>query len=52
MGVREKERVCDRIYAEQPNLLSSVLAQRSLGVSMPAIDVLLNILIVLYLTIE
>ena len=52
MGIREKEHVCDRIYAEQPNLLGSVLAQRSLGVSMLTIDVLLNILIVLYLAIE
>ena len=52
MGIREKERVCDRIYAAQPNLLGSVLAQRSLGVSMPTIDVLLNFLIVLYLAIE
>ena len=52
MGIREKECVCDRIYAAQPNLLGSVLAQRSLGVSMPTIDILLNILIVLYLAIE
>ena len=52
MGIKERERVSDRIYAAQPNLLSSVLAQRSLGVSMPTIDVLLNILIVLYLAIE
>lgn len=52
MGIREKERVCDRIYAAQPNLLGSVLAQRLLGVSMPTIDILLNILIVLYLAIE
>ena len=51
MGIREKECVCDRIYAAQPNLLGSVLAQRSLGVSMPTIDILLNILIVLYLAI-
>jgi len=52
MDIREKERVCDRIYAAQPNLLGSVLAQRSLGVSLPTIDVLLNVLIVLYLAIE
>jgi hypothetical protein len=52
MGIREKEHVCDRIYAVQPNLLGSVLAQYLLGVSMPMIDVLLNILIVLYLAIE
>ena len=41
-----------RIFAAQPNLLGSVLAQHSLGVSMPTIEVLLNILIVLYLAIE
>jgi len=52
MGIREKERVCDRIYAAQANLLGSVLAQRLVGVSMPTIDILLNILIVLYLAIE
>jgi hypothetical protein len=52
LNISEKERVCDRIYAAQPNLLSSVLAQRLLGVSMPTIDVLLNILIVLYLALE
>ena len=52
MGIREKERVCDRIYATQPTLLGSALAQRSLGVSMSTIDILLNILIVLYLAIE
>jgi hypothetical protein len=52
MDIREKERVCDRIYAAQPNLLGSVLAQRSLSVPMPTIDALLNILIVLHLAIE
>jgi hypothetical protein len=52
MGIREKERVCDRIYAAQANLLGSVLALRLLGVSTPTIDILLNILIVLYLAIE
>jgi len=52
MDIRQKERVCDRIYAAQPNLLGSLLAQRSLGVSIPTIDVLLNIIIVLYLAIE
>lgn len=52
MGIKEKEYVCDRIFVAQPNLLYSVLAQRSLGVSMPTIDVVLNILIVLHLAIE
>jgi len=52
MDIGEKERICDRIHAAQPNLLGSVLVQRSLGVSMPTIDVLLKIIIVLYLAIE
>lgn len=50
--IREKEAVCDRIYATQPNLLASVLAQRSLGVTLQTVDVVLNILIVLQLAIE
>jgi hypothetical protein len=50
-GIREKEAVCDRIYATQPNLLA-VLAQRSLGVTRQTVDVVLNILIVLQLAIE
>lgn len=52
MGISEKEAVCDRIYSAQPNLLASVLAQRSLGVTMPTIDVVLNILVVLQLAIK
>ena len=52
MGIREKEGVCDRVYAAQPNLLGSVLAVRSFGVEMPTIDVLLDILIVLQLAVE
>lgn len=52
MGLREKEGVCDRIYAAQPNLLGSVLAVRSFGVDMATLDVLLDILIVLQLAIE
>ena len=52
MGLREKEAVCDRVYAAQPNLLGSVLAVRSFGVDMATIDVLLDILIVLQLAVE
>lgn len=52
MAVREKEQVCDRIHAEQPNLLASVLALPRLGVSMQTVDVVLNILIVLTLAID
>ncbi len=52
MDVRQKEQVCDRIHAEQPNLLASVLALPRLGVSMQTVDVVLNILIVLTLAID
>ncbi len=52
MGLREKEAVCDRVYAAQPNLLHSVLAVRSFGVDMATIEVLIDILIVLQLAVE
>ena len=52
MDIKEKEQVCDTLYAEQPNLLASVLTLPSLGVSMETVDVLLNILIVLHLAVE
>ena len=51
MGIREKECVCDRtLLRNQPSGLG--VGAGSLGVSMPTIDILLNILIVLYLAIE
>jgi hypothetical protein len=52
MSIKEKEQICDTLYATQPNLLTSVLAQASLGASMETVDVLLNILIVFHLAIE
>ena len=52
MDVRQKEHVCDRIHAEQPNLLASVLALPRLGVSMQTVDSLLNILIVLTIALD
>lgn len=51
MDIKEKVRVCDTIHATQPNLLASVLALRSFGISMPTIEIVLNILIVLHLAI-
>ena len=51
MDIKEKERVCDTIHATQPNLLASVMALRSFGISMPTIEIVLNILIVLHLAI-
>ena len=50
--MRQKEHVCDRIHAEQPNLLASVLALPRLGVSMQTVDVRLNILIVLTIAVD
>jgi hypothetical protein len=47
MDIGQKEQLCDRIHAEQPNLLASVLALSRLRVSMQTVDVLLNVLIVL-----
>ena len=52
MDLRQKEQVCDRIHAEQPNLLASVLALPRLGVSLQTVDVVLNILMVLALAID
>ena len=51
MDIKEKERVCDTIYAAQPNLLGSVLVLRSFGISMPTIEIVLDILIVIHLAI-
>ena len=52
MGIGEKESVCDRVYATQPNLLGSVLVLRTFGVGMHTVGILLDILIVLQLAIE
>jgi hypothetical protein len=52
MDIAQKERVCDRVYTEQPNLLGSVLVLKSLGVPMTTVDVVLNILIVLTLAVD
>lgn len=52
MDLKEKEAVCDALYAGQPNLLGSVLVLPSLGVSMETVDAVLNILIVLHLAVE
>ena len=49
---RQKEQICDRIHAEQPNLLASVLALPRLRVSMQTVDILLNALIVLTLSVD
>lgn len=52
MSLKEKEGICDTLYAAQPNLLGTVLVLPSLGVTMETVDVVLNILIVLHLAVE
>ena len=51
MDLKEKEAICDTIYAAQPNLLGSVLVLSSLGSSMETVEVVLNILIVIHLAV-
>ena len=48
MENRQRELLADEIHAHQPQLLASVLAQQTLGVSLEQIDVLLNLLLVSY----
>jgi hypothetical protein len=52
MSIRDKEFVCDEIFIEQPNLLASVLVQIHKGNTIEEVDVLLEILIVLYLALK
>ena len=52
MSLTEKESICDEIFREQPNLLASVLVQQQMGNTLKEVDVLLNILIVLYLAVK
>lgn len=52
MDIAQKEGVCDRVFADQPNLLGSVLVLKSLGVPMATVDLVLNILIVLTLAVD
>lgn len=48
MGFPEQEQLIDDIYREQPNMLASVLALQSSGVSFPDMDIVLNILMVCF----
>ena len=52
LNIKEKELICDEIYKEQPNLFGSVIVQQRLGNSLEDIDVLLEILIVLHLSLK
>lgn len=48
MSMAEKEALADRIHARQPNLFYSVLVLKNYGASFIEIEVVLNILFVLY----
>jgi hypothetical protein len=46
MSASQKVRLADEIFAQQPNLLASILVLPSMGVGMVELDVPLNILFV------
>lgn len=48
MDLREKESLCDELFAAQPNMLASVIVHSRLGSPMERIDCLLHILLVAY----
>jgi hypothetical protein len=48
MSLQQKESLADEIFAHQPNLLASVIAQQRLGVSYEKMDFLLEILLICY----
>ena len=52
MTLKQKESIADEIFAQQPNLLGSVLVQSRLGNTMEHVDVLLKILIVLHMALK
>jgi len=45
MSLKERERLADEIYVQQPNLLASVLVLRQFGVTMAQMEVVLNFLL-------
>lgn len=48
MSRAERVQLADEIYLRQPNLLAAVLVLHRMGVSMPQLDVPVNILLVAY----
>lgn len=52
MTMAEKEAEFDIIYKEQPNLLGSVIVQQQMGNTLEQIDVLLNLLLVVHLSLR
>lgn len=48
MGMAERVRLADEVFAHQPNLLASVLVLQRMGASLPQMDVPIYILLVAY----
>lgn len=48
MSLQQKEKLADEVFAHQPNLLASVIAQQRLGVPYEKMDFLLEILLICY----
>ena len=48
MGLDERVRLADEVFAHQPNLLASVLVLQRMGASLPQMDVPIYILLVAY----
>jgi hypothetical protein len=48
MNLKEREALADEIHRSQPHMLASCLVQSQLGVEPPAVEFLLNILLVCY----
>lgn len=48
MSQDQKVRLADEIYAQQPNMLASILAPPSMGVDMAQLEVALHILLVTF----
>lgn len=52
MSLTEKELQFDTIFKEQPNLLASVLVQQQMGNTLEQMEVLLNLLLVIHLSLR
>ena len=48
MDLREREALVDEIYLHQPHLLASVLVLQRVGASLEQMEIVLNILLVVY----
>jgi hypothetical protein len=48
MSFNEREQLADEIYAEQPNLLASIIVLQNFGAALEQMEVVLNLLLVIY----